>query len=289
MPRHGKSLRCAMMAKKPLIHETARLESHEADEIHFQQVESGGDERKWKKNQITYALLKDSKDIPGESAERIAVNLAMTTWDFEIPLELKVVKKNQNPDMKIEFVNPNLDSTFKFRSSILAYAYFPGTLKQGVIKFNENYTWTLDGKSIPSPADPSGVRRIKTYNMLHTLIHEIGHSLGLDHAQGPQSTNSVMHPTYTGQLDLSADDIKRIVKKYDAREWANQTHYNRMKKWLNYRVRRFESATFQTSEVENLKNEVKFLKKELNKKDKLLFEQLKVISSLARKLKNSSH
>ena len=48
---------------------------------------------KWDKPVVTYALVRGTEDLPGDSMERIALNLAMTTWDLEIPIVLDVVKK----------------------------------------------------------------------------------------------------------------------------------------------------------------------------------------------------
>ena len=47
-------------------------------------------------------------------------------------------------------------------------------------------------------------------------LHEIGHSLGLDHSSDPEA---VMFPSYSGYkagLDLAQDDIKGIQALYGA-------------------------------------------------------------------------
>lgn len=82
---------------------------------------------KWDKPIVTYAIIRGTEDLPGDSLERIAMNLAMTTWDLEIPIILKVVKKNENPDITLEFADKQSDPFFKERPNVLAYAYFPKT------------------------------------------------------------------------------------------------------------------------------------------------------------------
>ena len=240
---------------------------------------------KWDKPTITYAVIRGTEDIPGESMERIAMNLAMTTWDFEIPITLQVVKKNENPDITLEFANNENDPFFKERPSVLAYAYYPKTAQQGVIKFSDEHIWSLDGKPIVAPYDPTGKTKFKTYNLLHTLIHEIGHSLGLSHSEGTMHSNAVMYPFYNEQLDLTEHDIDRIITKYGSRQWAHPSHYNRMKEWLRYRIRRVNATSEPTQEMQKMREEIEFVKKELDKKDAIIMEQLKVIMDLAKKIK----
>jgi hypothetical protein len=227
---YSKDIGCIVKAKNVL--------SRNNNEVEFeaQQTEYP---HKWEKSTVTYAMIRGTEDLPEDSMEIIAMNLAMTTWDFEIDLTLQVVKKNENPDITLEFTDSENDPYFKDRPSVLAYAYFPKTSMPGVIKFSDDHLWSLDGKPIPAPYDPTGKIKFKTYNMLHTLIHEIGHSLGLSHSEGMQYSKTVMYPFYNEQLDLDEYDIERIVAKYGRREWSHPAHYTRMKKWLKIRVRRF--------------------------------------------------
>jgi len=94
----------------------------------------------------------------------------------------------------------------------------------------------LDGKPEPAPYNPN--TKFKTYNLIHVMIHEIGHSLGLRHSESLSHVD-VMDPYYNGSvLDLSNEDINRMVDKYGKRPWTPH-HYERMKNWLTHRVRRF--------------------------------------------------
>jgi hypothetical protein len=270
------NLMCIVKAKN--------IRSHNNNEVEFetQQTEHP---HKWEKPIVTYAMIRGTDDLPEDSMEVIAMNLAMTTWDFEIDLTLQVVKKNENPDITLEFSDSENDEYFKDRPSVLAYAYYPKTSMQGVIKFCDDHLWSLDGKPVAAPYDPTGRTTFKTYNMLHTLIHEIGHSLGLTHSEGTQYSKTVMYPFYNEQLDLDEYDIERIIAKYGSRQWSHPIHYTRMKNWLKIRVRRFGNPQIQSQEVNALKNQLENLKNELTKKDVIIMEQIKVIMDLARKLK----
>lgn len=194
--------------------------------------------RKWEKDELTYSFIRDSADIPSFAEERKALNLAMTTWDIEIPINLKWVPRNQDPDITIEFKTKDEEPYFKERPSTLAFAYFPGQgAVSGIIVFNEEYRWSLDGKNVKVVNPDNSESMVKTYNIITVLIHEIGHSLGLRHSES--STDDVMNPYYAGMLDLSEEDIYRIRKIYGIKIYPRWHLYGRLKNWLALRKRRY--------------------------------------------------
>ena len=83
----------------------------------------------------------------------------------------------------------------------------------------------ITGKQVSNPNNT-----FSTYNILHTLIHEIGHSLGLRHSN---FNNDVMYPFYNGVTELSNNDITRMQSKY-----GSSLPDKRIKSWLKRRISR---------------------------------------------------
>lgn len=86
--------------------------------------------------------------------------------------------------------------------------------------------------------DAGADTNLKTFNIIHVLMHELGHSLGLRHDEHNDS-NDVMDAFYSGKLGLSDWDIIRIRLKYPVRVFSNWSHYARLKKWLAARKVRY--------------------------------------------------
>ena len=202
---------------------------------------------KWRGKTIYYAIdyENDCPLIPKKLMKR-AVNIAMTTWNLEIPIKIKSLYRNKHKaDIVISFSKAKDDQYFSERKGVLAYAYFPATSKEGEIVFNTDYIWATHSNGIlGSEAVKLGLidqavptNKIVTWNILQTLIHEIGHSLGLRH-DADNNSRDVMDPYYDGKvLDLSERDLYRIRLKYGVRNWSSWTKYNTIKKWLLRRVR----------------------------------------------------
>jgi len=197
-------------------------------------------EGKWNKNTLTHSLVRGTEDIPDNYLESFAISLALQTYATEIPIKFHKVKSTENPDIRIEFKSAEEESLFKERPSVLAFAYFPaqGSVS-GQVVFNDEYHWSMNGVSIDNPQTPQPNDRIRTYNLIIVLIHELGHTLGLKHDQH-NDTEDVMDPIYNPNIrDLSSNDIIRIRKKYGVRVFKNWSRYERLKNWLFHRKRRF--------------------------------------------------
>ena len=206
-------------------------------------------QHKWEKEILYYDIeWNESLKLISKRQLKRAVNLAMSTWNFEIPIKFKSAW-NTKADIEIRFKTKDEDSYFKERPSVLAYAYYPKTSKQGQVVFNASYIWDLKGRGIKGKdaikkglvenvSYPENI--LKTYNLYAVLIHELGHTLGLKHdVTGAQDGADIMDPYYSVEnLDLSDRDIYRIRVKYGVRVYDRFVWYNIIKRWLSLAIRR---------------------------------------------------
>ena len=204
---------------------------------------------KWDLDVMYYDVISPCRTLE-EKKVRKALNLAMTTWNLEIPIKFKSNWNNRrNPisNITIDFKTSDEDHYFKDKPSVLAYAYFPnqGSVSGKVI-FNNDYIWSTNGKPISGKkakekgyvVDAYDTNQLKTYNLIHVLIHELGHTLGLRH-DAHNDTSDVMDPYYSGKLELSNYDLLRIRAKYGIRVWKRWDWYYRIKKLIARRKREF--------------------------------------------------
>lgn len=187
--------------------------------------------RPWTKTTLTYSIVSGTEDLPKTSKEFKALGIALTLWGTEIALKFKRVKPDENPDIRISFEKSDVNTTFRERPSVLAYAYLPGQGKNsGVVVFNEDRDWTLSETIVNGK---------KTFSLYHVMIHELGHTLGLLHDE-QSSTWDVMDPYYNPSVETpSSNDIARIRKIYPKRDFTGKEHlYSRLKKALLRIIRR---------------------------------------------------
>ncbi|MFN7686640.1 MAG: matrixin family metalloprotease [Sphingobacteriales bacterium] len=155
---------------------------------------------KWGKGNLTYAFRNFTPDLP--VADIIAaIRTAMDTWSQVCLLTFTEV--SGNADIMIQFVRGNHGdgTSFDGANGVLAHAFFPppnGGEIAGDIHFDDDERWILDNT-------PGG------YDLLSVAVHELGHSLGLDHSN---ERDAIMFAFYSGKRALHKDDIDGIRSVY---------------------------------------------------------------------------
>jgi len=187
---------------------------------------------------LTYRLMNHSSDFDKKNKNRIGMNYALTQWDIEIAPNLRYVSIDQSSDISIEFKDRKDDELFADEPNVLAYAYFPnaGESLRGIVRVNDDYEWSLNGKGKWITNEGDQRVKIKTWDLILVLRHELGHTFGLPHSVNP---NNTMSPSYeVMSRHNTSEDIARIRAKYGKRSWPSR-RYMAFKSWLVRRVNGF--------------------------------------------------
>jgi hypothetical protein len=187
---------------------------------------------------LTYRLINHSSDFDKKNKNRIGMNYALTQWDIEIAPDLRYVPINQSSDISIEFKDGKDDELFAEEPNVLAYAYFPnaGESLRGIVRVNDDYEWSLNGKGKLITNEGGQSVKIKTWDLILVLRHELGHTFGLPHSVNPNNTMSTNYEIMSRHN--TSEDIARIRAKYGKRGWPSR-RYMALKSWLVRRVNGF--------------------------------------------------
>ncbi len=199
---------------------------------------------KWGDGIVTYGVIrqsKKSKDI--EDWENMALAIALRTWQLRINRikfrRIRTIDPIHPPDIILRFNSRDEDNYFKQNKNVLAYAYFPNNRPiGGDITFNDDLIWTKDGLPVSAhDYDPDNYPantnvKFRSYNIIHTLIHECGHAIGLRHNE--ICSDCIMYPYYNGTVTLKEgndeEDVPRIQRFYGVRglsRWILDYFHNR--------------------------------------------------------------
>jgi len=157
---------------------------------------------RWEKNELTWFLTKGPANDLSDSQVRETLERAFRVW--ERVADLKFSEASGPPgDLEIRFESGEHGDgdAFDGGGGTLAHAFFPRQGRiSGDIHFDDGENWTLGS--------------FRGINLTQVAVHEIGHSLGLEHSN---VRGAIMFPSYEGyrpDLELHKDDIRGIQTLY---------------------------------------------------------------------------
>ncbi len=151
---------------------------------------------------LRYFLSRPSSDLEPAAQVR-ELTRAMAEWSRYVAITWQPGTR-ASEGLSVHLLWGALDhgDEFPFTADVLAHAFYPSPPVPepiaGDVHFNDTLLW--------------GVGDPRRWDVFSVALHELGHSLGLMHADDPQS---VMYPMYRGVITRLADtDIRTIRQLY---------------------------------------------------------------------------
>lgn len=150
---------------------------------------------------------KNPKFAHHEKKIRRVISEATKVWADNSVLKFREVFQKSHADIVVSFEDDFHDDLFPFSGGILAHAFPPTSGLGGDIHIRESEEWDFDVMFGEKPAD-------KKTSLFATVLHEMGHSLGLHHSA--DKTAVMYHSIHASTGVLSQDDFDGIQFIYGA-------------------------------------------------------------------------
>ncbi|XP_012564333.2 matrix metalloproteinase-24 isoform X1 [Hydra vulgaris] len=165
---------------------------------------------KWFKQNLTWAVENDNNDGISRTDVRNIMRRSFEKWAAVTNLKFIELEKRpvNSADIRVSFEIKKHGDPYAFdgEGGTLAHAFYPleNTGLAGDCHFDDDEVFTI-------AANPSGSQK----SLLWVAVHELGHSIGLEHSD---VRGAIMYPWYTGfkgqDFDLTFDDISGIQSLY---------------------------------------------------------------------------
>ena len=153
----------------------------------------------WNKQKLTWSFINYPRFLPINQREFLFNEFyaAFKSWEQISHFKFVYVENTTAVDIVINFIAPKHElfiGDHFFTNGALAHAFFP---ENGDIHMNNHVNYSLSTMPING-----------TINMFYVILHEIGHSLGLNHVI---DSNSIMYPAYGNNYILKGLDSKNFT------------------------------------------------------------------------------
>jgi uncharacterized protein YraI len=157
---------------------------------------------KWDRTTLTYSARNCPRSLNCDAALQ-AVRESVEAWDAASGITLNEISGEADINILWASGAHGDGNPFDGPGRVLAHAFFPlswlGSLA-GDVHIDDDETWVVG-----QPGQPWEI------HLVTTVMHEVGHSLGLDHSS---DRSALMYNEYTGPKGLGQDDIAGIQSLY---------------------------------------------------------------------------
>jgi len=166
---------------------------------------------KWTQREVTWKVIKFTSKLDKQDQLR-TIRDSFQLWQDKISnVRFREVPPGSDSKVDIEISWTKAEhgdgNAFDGRGGTLAHAYFP--VYGGDVHMDDAENWTLKSH--------------RGTDMYQTMVHELGHSLGLSHSKERSAIMAPFHKGYIPNMELDRDDILAIQELYGRHEDPHDT------------------------------------------------------------------